>query len=382
MKLLLYDMGTYTQRDIMATLDEMGIEYRNIVYKLKDLAQDAYFEKRVRELLERERYDAVFSVNYFPVLARLCNQEKIPYLSWSYDSPLNIPDIEQTLGLPVNRVFFFDRAECKKYWRKGYENIFHLPLAICIQRLDTVELTEEDWKNYRTDISMVGQLYETSLPVLMQPLSEYDKGYLSAVIETQLKLYGSYFLEGAVTEELLERMNAAYAQVGQNRTTLTKSGLVVAMAKHITHMERLLLLDILSSEHEVQLYGPGTDPTLERVRWRGSADYFEMMPRIFKASKINLNVSLKCIESGIPLRALDIMGCGGFLLTNYQPEIAEHFVDGEELVMYTSLQDAAEKCRYYLAHEAERKEIAEAGYKKVQSLFGYRERLETILKTI
>lgn len=382
MKLLLYDMGTYTQRDIMATLDEMGIEYRNIVYKLKDLAQDAYFEKRVRELLERERYDAVFSVNYFPVLARLCNQEKIPYLSWSYDSPLNIPDIEQTLGLPVNRVFFFDRAECKKYWRKGYENIFHLPLAVCTQRLDTVELTEEDWKSYRTDISMVGQLYETSLPVLMQPLSEYDKGYLSAVIETQLKLYGSYFLEGAVTEELLERMNAAYAQVGQNRTTLTKSGLVVAMAKHITHMERLLLLDILSSEHEVQLYGPGTDPTLERVRWRGSADYFEMMPRIFKASKINLNVSLKCIESGIPLRALDIMGCGGFLLTNYQPEIAEHFVDGEELVMYTSLQDAAEKCRYYLAHEAERKEIAEAGYKKVQSLFGYRERLETILKTI
>lgn len=381
MKLLLYDMGTYTQRDIMEVLAEMGISYKNIVYKLSNLYEDSYFEKRMKELLKSDYYDAVFSVNYYPVLACICHSFGIPYLSWSYDSPLNIEHIESTLGYETNFVFFFDRAECEKYWKKGYENVYHLPLAVHTKRLDAVTLKEEDYKTYQGDISMVGQLYETSLPVLMMPLKDYEKGYLTAVIESQLRLYGCYFLEEVVTKELLHKLNEAYADIGQDKLKLTKDGLVVAMAKHITHMERVVLLDILSEQHSVHLYGPGTDKSLSRVIWHGSAGYFDEMPKVFKLSKINLNVSLKCIQSGIPLRALDILGCGGFLLSNYQPELAEHFIDGEEIVMYTSLEDAVAKCKYYLAHDEERKQIARKGYEKVCRLFGYENRLHTMLQT-
>ena len=142
-----------------------------------------------------------------------------------------------------------------------------------------------------------------------------------------------------------------------------------------------MLLDVLSEHYQVQLYGPDKPEKLSKVQWRGSAGYFDEMPRIFKQSKINLNVSLKCTESGIPLRALDIMGSGGFLLTNYQPELAEYFVDGEDLVVYTSLEEAVEKCIYYLEHEEERRQIAQNGYRKVCEQFGYEDRLRTILRT-
>ena len=57
------------------------------------------------------------------------------------------------------------------------------------------------------------------------------------------------------------------------------------------------------------------------------------MPLIFRESKINLNITLRSITSGMPLRALDIMGAGGFLLSNYQQELAENYIDGEELVL-------------------------------------------------
>lgn len=381
LNILFYDMGTYTQRDIAEEFHKMGIQYRNIVYKLRNLDCDSYFEKRVSELLKKEHYDAVFSINYFPVLSAICMNYKIPYLSWSYDSPINIEGMEETLGNPVNYVFFFDRGECQKYWDKGYQNIFHLPLAVNTKRLDEITITEKDRKKFQTDISMVGQLYENALPVLMMPLSEYDKGYLTAVLETQMRIYGCYFLDEVLTEELTERMNDSYTKLGQDKLRLSGSGLVVSVAKHITHMERILLLDILSEEWKVNLYGPGTDKALSGVEWHGSAGYFDTMPLIFKLSRINLNVSLKCITSGIPLRALDIMGCGGFLLTNYQPEIAEYFADGEEVVMYTSLSDAVEKCRYYMEHEEERKEIARRGYEKVKNRFTYRERISQMLQT-
>ncbi len=380
MKILLYDMGAFTQTDIMKTLERMGIAYRNVLYRLKDVHQDAYFEKRLNELMTAEKFDAVFSVNYYPVLAKRCFALTVPYLSWSYDSPLNISNIEETLGYETNHVFFFDRAECQRYWQKGCENVYHLPLAVNVERLNAVELSKSDRAKYSADISMVGQLYESVLPNLMLPIDNYDKGYLNAITEAQLRLYGSYFLEEVITDQLVERMNAAYAALGQTSLTLTKDGLTVTVAKHITHLERILLLDILSEYYQVHLYGPATDESLSNVKWRGSAGYFDEMPKIFKLSKVNLNISLKCIQSGIPLRALDIMGCGGFLLTNYQPEIAEYFVDGEDVVMYTGLEDAFAKCQYYLEHDEEREQIARNGYHKVQELFRYEDRLQTMFE--
>ena len=40
---------------------------------------------------------------------------------------------------------------------------------------------------------------------------------------------------------------------------------------------------------------------------------------------------------------MDILGAGGFLLSNYQPELAEYFEDGKEVVMYHSRADLVEK---------------------------------------
>lgn len=374
-------MGTYTQTDIMAALDRMNIAYKNVMYKLKNLSEDAYFEKRIRELLSQKDYDGVFSVNYFPVLADICKAENIPYLSWSYDSPLNIPNIEDTLGYQTNFVFFFDYAECEKYWKKGYENIYHLPLAVDTRRLDAIVISKEDEKRYAGQISMVGQLYNTSLQALLAPLGEYERGFMAALIQAQFKLYGGYFLEKVITQDLVDRVNEQYAAIGQTAYTINRDNLIVAVAKHITHMERVLLLDALSDEFLVNLYGPGTDEELPKVRWRGSAGYQDEMPKVFKLSDINLNVSLKCIQSGIPLRALDIMGCGGFLVTNWQAEIAEYFEDGVDVVMYTSLEEAVSKCRYYMEHEEERRQIAENGYRKVKELFRYEDRLSGMLQT-
>lgn len=375
MKLLLYDMGAYTQNDIMDTLRDMHISYKNVLYKLKDLSEDAYFEKRIKELLEEEKFQAVFSVNYYPILARICKEFSIPYVSWSYDSPIEIKNLEETLGYETNYVFFFDRAECEKYQRKGYHNIYHLPLAVNTRRLDAIQIGEKDRQRYRAQISMVGQLYKSAMELYLMALQDYGKGYLVGAMEIQLKLYGRYILKEVITKEILEQIKTGFLRAGMKEFLFTKEMIALEMAKHVTGMERTLLLQVLSEEYQVNLYGPDKGENLEGVTWKGSAGYFDEMPKVFKLSDINLNVSLKCIQTGIPLRALDILGCQGFLLSNYQPELAEHFVHGEEVVMYTSLEDGVEKCQYYLEHEKERKDIAKRGYQKVKEAFRYEDRL-------
>ncbi len=77
---------------------------------------------------------------------------------------------------------------------------------------------------------------------------------------------------------------------------------------------------------------------------------------------------------------MDILGAGGFLLSNYQPEIAENFIDGQDVVMYESIEDALEKAVFYKEHEEIRRRIAASGHDKAAELFSYDKQLGRIFE--
>ena len=119
---------------------------------------------------------------------------------------------------------------------------------------------------------------------------------------------------------------------------------------------------------------------LQGVKCCGTVNYFDEMPYVFAASKINLNISVKGIQSGIPLRAYDVMSSGGFLLSNYQAELVEMFTYGEEMVVYESMEDAVEKCYFYLEHEDLRRKIAKNGKQKVFEEHNMADRIKIMLE--
>ena len=114
----------------------------------------------------------------------------------------------------------------------------------------------------------------------------------------------------------------------------------------------------------------------------GGADSNNMMPQIIKCSKINLNMTNYPIKTGLPLRIFDLMGAGGFVISNYQAEIPEYFIPGEDIVLYDSIPDLLGKIEYYLEHEDERIQIARNGYNKVKEYHTYDLRLLTMFEII
>ncbi len=379
MNLLIYDACTFTLDDIMEVLKRHNITCRYILYRPNDLFQDDFFRYRMKQYLSEDTYDAVFSINYYPLLARLCYENHVKYLAWSYDSPLIIPDIEATLSLPTTHFFVFDRMDYEKYRKKGFTNVYHLPLGINTTRLSTMQASKEDDKKFGCDVSLLGQIYESTLPQLLLPLSDYLKGYIQAIMQAQMSVYGSLFLEDVLTDELLRQINLTYQNLGQTNVTLEKHGLCTAIAKQITRMERITLLDTLGSLCTTRYYAHKRESSIEHALFSGSVNYYTEMYKVFKCSKINLNPTLRSIISGIPLRALDILGSGGFLLSNYQPELAEYFADGTDLVLYTSLEDAVDKAMFYLAHDDLRAEIALSGKRNAYENFSYEKQLAVIL---
>ena len=87
-------------------------------------------------------------------------------------------------------------------------------------------------------------------------------------------------------------------------------------------------------------------------------------------------------KNGIPLRAMDIMGAGGFLLTNYQKDFDRHFTAGEDYVYYDSPEDMMNKIDYYLLNPWARNKIALSGQQKVCSEHTYKRRFEYIFSFV
>lgn len=378
MKILFFDWGSYTYKDTREAFCKFGIEVKTVTYCFDDKNRDEFFIYRFSKELKDYTYDAVFSINYFPLVAECCHRQNVKYIAWSYDNPLNVINIEETLGYSTNYVFLFDRAQAAGFISKGYDNVFHLPLAVNCERLDKIVPSKEDFERFGSTVSFVGKLYDSQYPLICSFFDDYQKGYVDALINSQKELYGCYLLDNSLTDEFIKEVNANSQR--KQGPVISREALNYAISSEVTRRERLLLLSLLGKHFDTKLYSRERNELLKDVTFMGSAGYLREMPVVFKTTKINLNNTLKCLQAGIPLRALDILGSGGFLLTNYQEEIAEYFEDGKDIAMYESAMDAFEKALYYSKNDEVRKKIAESGKEKARQLFNYRDRVVYMLE--
>lgn len=372
MKLLFFKWHSFMNKGIEHGLRELGISYDTFFYQFNDWEKDDLFLEQFRAYLKMGTYTDVLSVNFSPLISGLCEEFGIVYTAWVYDSPLHIRNID-SLRNSCNRIFFFDKGQAEIHRKEGV-NAVHLPLAVDVE-VFRINASKREKEEYRTDVSLVGKLYQTEYSYFTAPLQEYTKGYLEGIVNAQAKIYGGYIIPELITDELLTQMNKDYAKVATDGFTMGRKELEFMLACETTGRERYMALALLSAHYHVDLYSTDKDKRLKNVRFRGYADYYKEMPFIFSQSRINLNISLKTIRTGIPLRVIDVLGCGGFVLSNYQEELMEYFNVGEELIIYDNIEDLFYKTKYYLEHEDERKKIALAGFERVKRDFTFRERL-------
>lgn len=372
MKLLFFKWHSFMNKGIEHGLRELGISYDTFFYQFNDWEKDDLFLEQFRAYLKMGTYTDVLSVNFSPLISGLCEEFGIVYTAWVYDSPLHIRNID-SLRNSCNRIFFFDKGQAEIHRKEGV-NAVHLPLAVDVE-VFRINASKREKEEYRTDVSLVGKLYQTEYSYFTAPLQEYTKGYLEGIVNAQAKIYGGYIIPELITDELLTQMNKDYAKVATDGFTMGRRELEFMLACETTGRERYMALALLSAHYHVDLYSTDKDKRLKNVRFRGYADYYKEMPFIFSQSRINLNISLKTIRTGIPLRVIDVLGCGGFVLSNYQEELMEYFNVGEELIIYNNIEDLFYKTKYYLEHEDERKKIALAGFERVKRDFTFRERL-------
>lgn len=381
MKIGVLAWKSFGREDMIEAFRKLGHEVAEFTLE-KENPMEAADRKQVVERLQSWIHKAVpnilFSFNYFPVLAEAAKQEGLPYISWIYDSP-HVRMYDYTVVYPTNYVFVFDSAVYQEFYTGGVRNVYFLPLAANPERLGKLQ-----GKGLLHKVSFVGSLYTEQHCFFnrLQGITEYTRGYLEALLRAQHLIYGVNFIQSSLPEAVVADMQRVLPMQPQGVESREYLFAQYVLERELTVRERREYLSAVAERCGLDLYTPDATVTFPGCRNHGTVDAYNQAPYIYKESAINLNITLRSIINGIPLRAFEIMGAGGFLLTNYQEDFNQFFVPGEDYVYFDSRQDLLTKVEYYLKNDAEREWIAENGLRKIQEQHTYLHRAEEMLSYV
>lgn len=346
--------------------------------------------EKLAALIRQEKPLFVFSINYFPFISMVCEKLRTIYLAVSVDCPV-FEIYDMSVRSPYNRIFLFDRAQYFSVRDENPRGVFHLPLGADVKRIEeNVGVFDvEGTRDFEYDVSFVGSLYseKDSYSALRLPRKANER-FLSLMGE-QAKRPGLGLIEKSLTEEDLEILRLAdpgFRPSDRSVCDISKSYAVDSyFCDHLTVKDRSDLMNTLAAalpKGSLHLFTLSDTSGLTGVVCHDGVNSSTQMPLVFRRSRININHTMRAIRTGLPQRIWDVLGSGGFLLTNAQEEIPDYLNPGEHLEVYTDNKELIEKVHYYLDNEDERCRIALAGYMEVKERHTVLHRVAEMIRLI
>lgn len=385
MKILMPEWKSFGNDDILTAFRSLGHTVKTIPFSNKELHHNEAAEQELISGIRSFSPDFVFTFNYFPIVSLACKKADMRYVAWIYDSPY-VMLYSYTIIYPGNYVFVFDKELYQEFHSAGITTVHYLPLAANTERLRAMmdfEAFKKSGMCNQSEIAFIGSLYTEKHQFYqrLKGINSYTEGYLEGIMAAQKQVYGYNFIQEVLTPEIIAELMRVLPMQPDPTSVESVEYLYAqyVINRQITATERTELLSAIGARHPFDLYTPDPNAKLPGCINHGPVDYYDAAPYVFKTARINLNITLRSIKSGIPLRAFDILGAGGFLLTNYQADFNDCYIPGEDFVFYESTEDLLQKIDYYLTHEDERTAIAESGFQRTAANHTYHHRVEEIL---
>ena len=157
MRILYYTWNENSQRDMAESLVKLGYNVSCCNIPFSNYEEDKCFTDNLEKIFKEQACDCFLSFDFFPLIV--------------YDTPhltLFSPSVESEYV----KLFIFDKNQYSEMKERKYRGLFHLPLAVNVERL-VRQLGKLDKKiQYINEISFVGSLYEKNMYRQVQYLPE------------------------------------------------------------------------------------------------------------------------------------------------------------------------------------------------------------------
>ncbi len=373
--------------DVSAAFAELGLK----VVKLKLDPDPVKLAGAVKQCAPR----FLFSINFSPYILQIAEHLEMPYVSWTIDTPCFSLFNEKNKS-PRALLFVYEQEVCDRLRIDGFENVWYLPAAANPARFDKALLSKADRDCYSCNVSFVGTtgVVNEYRKLFLDHVDGDLKDLTDRISAAQLdrperymvyELIRSYREENGIdiTRQFYEK---SMTRLGGENYIPDDERFAMVLAKEICSCWRKKVISRIAGSHEIHVYGDAEwerlEPTSPGLKYRGRARHFEDLPRIYKSSKINLNLTRIYVESGLPMRVFDVLAAGGFLLTNHKKDLDRLFKPGRDMVVFNDDKEMMEAIDYYLEHETERQEIAARGYEAVKERHTFVHRMREVLDVV
>lgn len=374
--------------DIMEALAALGIETELYDRELDYSAVSMEEIDRLAEYIRTHHVTHALSTHLIYNLAVAAAMAQIKYMAIIWDAPYN--KLFTPYGRAENCWFsVFDRIDAQRFREAGFRHILYQPLAVNQYDIRRWKALGKLGGSYYNDVCFIGSLYDQNAydKELVQMPAVLRDYFDSIFEEAAFRWDGEERVHGKTGKEVvrcLEMALPAFALGNSSEVDDERWFEDLYLVRKLANIERVGVLNLLAEYFHVTCStyrGSGAD-SLKGVRVTPPVEEGEAFAIMAARSRINLNISLKGIRGGTPKRVMDIMGAGGFMLTNYCEETAGLFEEGREIEMFRTPEELVDKTAYYLKHEEERKTIAAAGQRKVLENYTYDKSLKELIEWV
>ena len=384
---ILYVYGSVTLTDIVETLRKLN--YDVMEYPKEQLSTSTMEEEEINEVVDfikEHEITHLMSIHLIYNIAVAAYWAGIKYVPVIWDAPYLKP---YTVMGTLDNIWYsvFDKIDAERMRKGGCPHVLYQPLSV--NKDNILKWTRESLTKvkYVNDISFIASLYEKNdYDRCINMIPENMQAYFRSIFEEAVfKWDGINRVYGKTGKEILDYIRLVSPDFKLANTFEIEDVRyfeVAYLIRKLANIERVCVLNLLAEEHDVHLYtySEVDQSQLPGVHISPPVVTGEATAIIYAGSKINLNISLKGIEGGTPQRIMDIMGAGGFVMSNYCEETAELFEEDKEIVMFRTPEELLEKVDYYLSHDREREQIAKAGHRKVMESYTYEKKVRQLLE--
>jgi spore maturation protein CgeB len=369
----------YMLEDCADSLLRLGHKVRAVeMPRFGTLSQS--FIRELGEEITKFKPDFVFTIDHIGIIPGLFSSLKLPYASWFVDHPffwVTQEHLSESVS-PYSVIFLWDRACIPELREFGFKKVFFLPLATNPRIFKKLSLTEEERKRYECNVSFVGSsTFDLSGVWNSYLREELRSPKIKSIIEEVIERQSENPLLSS-REILMERLREHKCSLGRllERESFEKILEFAAMAKY----RKEIIEEV--ADFGLHLYGDRDWLRLldKKVKFLGTINYLENLPKLYNASKINLSITMAQMKTTVNQRVYDVSACGAFVLSDYRRDLEELFEIDREVVFYRGKHDLREKVLYFLEHKAEREELSRRAQARVLRDHTYDVRMQQLTR--
>jgi hypothetical protein len=374
----------------LALLCAGGVFTEDLAVALGTAGYDVYtldLRRLAREELDRTvtrlRPALIAGINYTDGLAEFADGHRCKLICWEVDPTTSAPPRFQPAAQDRDPdgagagdrgsgafLFTYRRAQVDELRAGGFPHVEYLPLGADPARRTPVPLTGADRARFGAAVTFVGSSMQPQVAGFRQSfLTSFAPGQpggvaqadavLDETLAEQRRDFSRDVVAGALARRCPELARADPARLAQLARWAAE---IAAAEKRLAYVARLGQFGARVWGDEGWRAATGEQAgTPTGVHYQGPAGHGLELNKIYCASQINVDVGRLYQSDIVTMRVFDVLACGGFVLAERSPALAELFQIGVEIDDYGDADELTTKVAHYLANPAAAHAIAERG---------------------